>query len=90
MIEGGEKLGQLTAELLDIIEAAELPEGSEAHIRTAAIVIEIERDDTDGEGYTKILTRCTDTRRWLQEGLLEAGKVAIRRDTEAADDEDDD
>jgi len=85
-----ERLGGLAAELLDEIEAEEMPEGTTVSIGTVAIVVELHRVDADGEGYDKIKTRCTDHRRWLQEGLFDVARRAVSAATEFVDDEDED
>lgn len=85
MIEGANQFGNLAADFLDVIEAVDVPDGATAKVRTVAIVAEVEMDDADGEGFTRILTRCSDDRRWLQEGLLEAGRRVIEAGTEYRD-----
>lgn len=83
-----ERLGGLAAEVLDVIEAQEIPEGAAVRIGTVAIVVELHRDEADGEGLDKILTRCTDHRRWLQQGLFDVARRAVAAKTEFVDDED--
>lgn len=77
MIEGAEKLGTLAAEFMEQIEEADVAEGCTARIRTVVMVAEIDVDDVDGPGFTGIRTRCSEARRWVQVGLLDAGKRHI-------------
>jgi hypothetical protein len=89
VIGGMERLGSLAAELLELIETEEVREDSEISIGTVAIVVELNRTDPDGEGSDKILTRCTDLRRWVQEGLFDVARRAVAESTLQIDDEDD-
>ena len=89
MIEGMELLGRLAAELLEEIEQEDVPDGHSATIATVAIVVDMSADDGEGGGANRIKTRCSDDRRWVQEGLLDAGRRIIRDSTTYIDEDDD-
>jgi hypothetical protein len=80
MIAGGERIGQLAAELMEAIEAEELPEGlSNARVGVVGVVVEIEADDENNpHGSVQIKYRCTDTRGWVQAGLFLAASDSSR------------
>ena len=87
-VEGAEKIGTLAAEFMEQIEHSDVADGCTAQIRTVALVVEIDVDEEDGPGFTGIRTRCSEPRRWVQIGLLEAGKCWIENDRgEASEDE---
>lgn len=94
MIEGHERLGILTAELMEQLEESEVDEGHTARLGEVMIVVEVDVDKDGGEeedGFTAIRTRCSSGKYWIQKGLLAAGAQRLddsqAEDREAKDDE---
>ncbi len=81
------KLGKLAAEMMDRI-ADEYGDKVE-EIGVCAVVVEIDVEEEEGDGYTEVLYRCTDGRRWIQKGLFDAARRAVF-DSDKRPDEDDD
>lgn len=79
-MKGTEKIGLLAAKLMEQIEQEDLPDGlSDPRVGTVALVVEINADQEDNEhGAVRIVYRCTDTRDWVQAGLLLAASDAAR------------
>lgn len=69
-------LGELAAEVMERIEREY---GDEATVGICAVVVEVDvpSDDPEDPGFTEILYRCTDQRRWVQAGLFDAAKRAV-------------
>jgi len=81
VIAGTERIGQLAAELMEAIEGEEMPEGFvNGRVGTVALVVELEGDNEDGEGHgvNSVKYRCSDTREWVQAGLLTVASDAAR------------
>lgn len=81
------ELGKLAAAFMADVEEQF---GEEATLGVFAIIVEIDvpGDDEDHPGWTEIMYRCSDQRRWLQRGLFAAAKRAVYADP-TSDDEDD-
>lgn len=73
MIEPG-IIGELAAEFMDELEERY---GASAQLKTLAVVVEVEIDEEDGPGWTEILYRCSDNRRWVQAGFFTAATRAV-------------
>ena len=79
-MKGTEKFGLLAAKLMEQIEQEELPDGlSNPTVGAVALVVEINADEAGNDhGAVRIVYRCTDTRQWVQAGLLLAASDAAR------------
>lgn len=80
------ELGSLTAEFMSDIEGQF---GESASLGVVAVVVEIDvpGEDSEHPGYTEILYRCSDQRRWVQQGFFQAAKRAVFYSTILDDDE---
>lgn len=61
------KLGEVTAALMELIDA----ENPDAELGEVMVLAEIQGTDEEG-GWTGIRWRCSDSRYWVQDGLLYA------------------
>jgi hypothetical protein len=69
-------VGSLAADIMDAVEE-EYGENSSASVGIVAVVAEVNVDEEDGPGFTHVLYRCSDNRRWVQAGLFDAAKLAV-------------
>jgi len=78
------RVGQVAAELMEAIA-----EGYDdaVEIGAVAVIVEVGTTDDADEGWTTVNYRCSDTRRWVQAGLLDAAKRAVFASSERADED---
>lgn len=81
------ELGKLAAEFMAEVEEKF---GDNASLGVFAIILEVDvpAESDDDPGWTEILYRCSDQRRWLQSGLFAAAGRAVLESTTPDDDED--
>lgn len=81
------RVGQVAAELMEAI--ADEHGDADVEIGEVAVVVEVgTTDDADAdEGWTTVNCRCSDHRRWVQAGLLDAAKRAVFASSERADED---
>ena len=72
-------LGRLTAQVMEQVSGRY---GSDASLRTVAVLCEI-----DTETCSEILVVCSDPRAWVQLAFLEEGKVSLERALDREEDE---
>lgn len=65
------KVGVAAAQLMDDLEKDQAETGEDQTIGEVMLLAEVQGEDEDGT-YTYLRHRCTDTRQWVQRGMLHA------------------
>ena len=80
------KVGVAAAQLMEDLEKDQAQTSEEQAIGDVMLLAEVRGKDEDGHYTYYLRYRCTDTRQWVQRGMLHA---ALEQDCEPSFDEDD-